>query len=275
MQRVLPRQVIDFLDHTFPDFSTNEAPLSGSEPLGRADHYEIDAILSLVSEIAPELIVLEWEDYVEFTVALHMLSDLRGQTHFTGAPSFGQINPFALLRRVLEKCPNEVPRPSTVELAFISPPSVREALRLDMSEAGEAFANGEWKAATVLAGAVMEALLLWALEKKNEADLAKALNTPTPPITVRTPKGVPTSPIKSTLVWGDLTLYLRVAKELKLITEETFNVAHGAKDFRNLIHPGRIKREERACSRGTAFVVLGAVDLVADDLAKKFPRRKK
>jgi hypothetical protein len=48
---------------------------------------------------------------------------------------------------------------------FLNDPDLAEALRADIATASSALRNGEWKAATVLSGSVIEALLLWALQK--------------------------------------------------------------------------------------------------------------
>jgi len=54
-------------------------------------------------------------------------------------------------------------------LTFIGDEELRESLVLDYNEVNQALHNGEWKAATVLAGAVAEALLLWALQTRATA----------------------------------------------------------------------------------------------------------
>jgi hypothetical protein len=65
-----------------------------------------------------------------------------------------------LIRRALAACPDESPAPETRELAFIEDTELRDGLRLDISAINRALSNSEWKAATVLAGSVVEALLL-------------------------------------------------------------------------------------------------------------------
>jgi hypothetical protein len=107
---------------------------------------------------------------------------------------------------------------------------------LDISTATSAFHNGEWKAATVLAGTAAEALLLWAIES------SPALATLT-----NKPKGPPDE-------WG-LGKYIAVATALSLIEDTTSQQATLAQNFRNLIHPGRSKRLGEICDRATALTV--------------------
>ena len=62
--------------------------------------------------------------------------------------------------RALAQCPDQYPpSPTTTELMFITDDALRNSIRGDIGAAERAFANFEWKAATVLAGAAIEALL--------------------------------------------------------------------------------------------------------------------
>jgi len=54
---------------------------------------------------------------------------------------------------------------------------LRTDLRCDIGAIDRALSNGEWKAATVLAGSVIEALLLWALQQRLPADITTAVTT--------------------------------------------------------------------------------------------------
>src|SRR5205823_11613362 len=92
-----------------------------------------------------------------------------------GLPGFGDVDVVVLLRRALIKCPDQAPAPGTAELAFIPDQEMSESLRLDMSAATTDFASGEWKGATVLSGSVLEALLLWALRKRHNRTLQRAV----------------------------------------------------------------------------------------------------
>ena len=73
-------------------------------------------------------------------------------------------NVLVLIREALAKCPDQAPSPyTTTALAFITDNDLRDSVQLDISTATSALHNGEWKAATVLAGAASEALLLLAI----------------------------------------------------------------------------------------------------------------
>jgi ribosomal protein L30E len=141
----------------------------------------------------------------------------------------------------------------------------RQSLRIDISNATRALANAEWKAATVLAGSVVEALLLWALLQR-PTDIPKA-------IAALLKKGTlgkdPGTNLESES-WV-LHVYIEVAAELNVIKTDTATQARLAKNFRNLIHPGRTLRLGQVCNRGTALSALAAVEHVVGDLTPKTP----
>ena len=67
---------------------------------------------------------------------------------------------------------------ATTGLALIEDLPLRESIRADIAFADQAFGGGEWKAATVLAGAAAEALLLWAITDKKIKAKVKAAARP-------------------------------------------------------------------------------------------------
>jgi hypothetical protein len=57
-----------------------------------------------------------------------------------------------------------------------------------------------------------------------------------------------------------------VAESLEIIDEDTRVSASLAKDFRNLIHPGKSIRQQQQCDRGTAFRAVGALAHIVRDV---------
>lgn len=171
----------------------------------------------------------------------------------------GGWNAISLVRLALKECPDSVPRPSTAEFPFITDPQLRESLRMDLSEADDALANGDHKSGTVLAGALVEALLLWAIEQKPAPERITAL---------KKLKGASVigSKLDADPKHWQIHEYTEIALELGLIKKETAAQCRIAKGFRNLIHPGRAQRLGQACNRGTALSAIAAVELVAVDL---------
>ena len=119
--------------------------------------------------------------------------------------------------------------------------------------------NGEWKAATVLAGSAIEALLLWALGQRPTADIAKAT-------TALLASGEISRQPDSNLERWDLHEYNEFAFNLRLLENDTYIKINLAREYRNLIHPGRAQRLGQICDRGTALSCVAALEHVVRDL---------
>jgi hypothetical protein len=169
------------------------------------------------------------------------------------------------VRRLLANCRNEPPAAEgSNELAFIDEEEWRNTLRSDLGAVEAALHNHEWKAATVLGGSLVEALLLWAVGRHSAEERKEAIAcTPAP-------FGKPPDP-SSPESW-DLIHYVEVARALTEISENTATQARLAKDFRNLIHPGRERRQRMRANRGTALSVAAAVEQVIGDLSARHRR---
>jgi hypothetical protein len=57
---------------------------------------------------------------------------------------------YPTLRRIMKKCPDEAPSPTTSSLPFVTSVDLRDSIRLDISSAFVGLHSGEWKTATVL-----------------------------------------------------------------------------------------------------------------------------
>ena len=185
-----------------------------------------------------------------------------GDSAFVRVPGLSELHPISLTRRYLAKCPDQAPSPATAALQFVPDATLRESIRLDISAANRDLAQGEWNGATILAGAALEALLLWALQAHNRqhaGSVAAAVGA----LVTANKMARPREPDPET--W-DLQHYIPVTAHLDLITGDTATQAMLAKNFRNLIHPGRAIRLGQKCDRATALGTLAAVEAVARDL---------
>ena len=61
---------------------------------------------------------------------------------------------------------------------------------------------------------------------------------------------------------------IEVAAELRLIKDGTVTQARLAKEYRNLIHPGRENRLQQCCDRPEALSAVSAVEHVIRDLQR-------
>jgi len=204
--------------------------------------------------------------YAEFTAGLAAVRNAlqiwpaRGDVFsLRNVAGFGNLNPVTLVRRALARCPDEAPAPQAAELAFIMDVELRQALRIDISEAYRAYAEGSWKAATVVAGSVVEALLLWALRQRPSADVTTAVNALLVAGTLNQTPG-------PELEKWNLHEYIEVSHQLDIITVETAAQCRLTKDYRNLIHPGRAARLGLDCDRATSLSALAGLEHAIRDL---------
>jgi hypothetical protein len=260
MSRVVPSQIVSLIDEIFPHTKNNadfylDRPQAGS----------CTTIVELTEQLPPELLHLPSEQYSEFRLAINAiivaLEQWKHRTHRLGkVKGLSESNPVITIRKILAQCPDEFPSKDTAELKFIKDNDLRSNLRLDLSATNQALFNGEWKAATVLAGSVIEALLLWRLNQfeEEERNTARA-SLVAEGILRRDPGG--------NLDKWELHPFIEVAAKLEVIEEDTAQLARLAKGFRNLIHPGREQRLGQKCNRGTALSAVAAVEFVVEDLS--------
>jgi hypothetical protein len=254
----MPSQVVQTIDHLFEHAKRN---VPGAQ-IGYSNCHELLGILKLIERIPDELVYLPPNQYSDFVLATSTLEQ-QIQT-WTSVSSNGLTklvngyDPITVIRRTLELCRDEYLPTESAELAYITDPELRESFLRDITAADRALNNAEYKAATVLAGATIEALLHWRLQQSppttNEIDIAKQKLTPTPP---------------SDIDRWTLHNYIEVAAKLKILKPDTASAARLAQNFRNLIHPGRAKRLSQTCDRATAHSAIGALEHVIRDLADR------
>jgi hypothetical protein len=260
MSRAVPSQVCSLIRKIFPTLAKEMAEKC-QQQIRRAS--DIRAVLELLGRIPDELIRLSADDAVVFWANAFALRNawedrVKANGHhnvFDKPLSEADHTLLFEIERLLAKCPDEASAAQTTGLEFLPDAPFRESLRTDISAANSALMDHEYKAATVLAGSVVEALLLWGLDKVGESSVRA------------TARGVP----KTTLNEWHLGDMIDPAYACQLISNDTKIQTKLAQNFRNLIHPGRQARLKEICDRGTAHGALAAVERVATDLAKKFP----
>jgi hypothetical protein len=241
MAAYVPSQVCEFLDERVPAAGRGESFYLEPSYAGVLSH-----LLTMIDGISPHLLTLTGKAAAEFgesTEAIRTtLSVWRSGVHSVSLnPLVGKDgkNPLTFIRKHLGSLADEGASNELENLQFIAEEDLRRALATDIHSMNAALDRGAWKAATVLAGSVTEALLLDALLKREpEAKTAgSGLKTPT-------------GSDLSSWTMHQLTL---VADALKIVHTDTVAQCLLAKNFRNLIHPGRSIRLGQFCDRGTAF----------------------
>jgi hypothetical protein len=212
MPRTVPSQVVALIDQNFPNI---KSPVFG---VNHSTVAVLTAITRLTDAIPTELLTISGEDYSDLVCGVEAIrnSVVFWQQKGEGGienPGIRGKNALSLIREALTKCPDQSPSPATEELVFIPDNALRDSIRQDISTATSALHNGEWKAATVLAGAAAEALLLWAVT--NAASLTNF---------AQKPKGSPKD-------WG-LGNLIAAANALTLIKPNTSQQTTLAQNFR-------------------------------------------
>jgi hypothetical protein len=172
-----------------------------------------------------------------------------------------------IVRTALSKCRDEAVSTSGAKWGFLDDPALETTLLNDLSSVERALANGEWKAATVISGSIIEALLLWAVNQhqpKIENAIQAALSE----------KKLLDRPHKNPDKW-DLHELTEVAYQLNEILEDTVCIVRPSRHFRNVIHPGKVRRTGIECDAGMAHTTYGAVCNVARDLSTRPWRTKR
>jgi len=261
MPRVVPSQVREFIE-SIPSQLTSEIARMNS--IGAAN---LSAILDLVDQIPDELLTMDKETYGSLIRAKATIREILST--WTSNRNAGQSlqyfdlsrrqHPLVLIHDALAKCPDESPAPGTSELSFIADPALRTNLRNDVGAIDRALSNGEWKAATVLSGSAIEALLLLALQLRPPTDITAATAA------LRKSGELTRQPDANLERW-DLHEFTEVTANLGIIKTDTATETRLAREFRNLIHPGRAQRLGQICDRGTALSSVAALDHVVRDL---------
>jgi hypothetical protein len=273
MPRVVPSQVVGIIEKVFPHVVKSPTTADG---IGGDYAATLQAIANLAKNIPDELITLGGEDYVDYVAALGAIDQTllrwlhRGPTDTLSTPWRRGLSTIALLHFALKKCPDEAAALTTAELNFIQDVDLQASIRRDISAANRDLVNGSWKGATVLAAGASEALLLWALQHK-QTSRAGAARTP-PSDVASAGARCAASRILGAVPPPDpehwiMHQYIEVTLQLDLIHGDTAAQLRLAKDFRNLIHPGRALRLATTCDRGTALAAIAGVELVVRDLS--------
>jgi hypothetical protein len=244
MPRVLPSQVITAIDTLFGP-RRNELD-------GRAVTHnfrsEVYALLELLDEVPGELIDLNAQDYLELSRCRAVLATALPAWNLgdiAPAKPIGGKDAVERIRRLMMLCHDQLP-PAEPELPFIADDDVRLGIEDRIHAAWTDFGANEWFGATVLAGAALEALLLWALKRPSVVILSK-------------------TPLDELL----LVALIDEAHKAGVISEGARQQASLAKDARNLIHPGKASRLGQSCNKATALTALAGVYRVIGELTAK------
>jgi hypothetical protein len=261
MPRVVPSQVVAFINTLWPS--------SGDlNNLQRGQAGQLSGLVNLIDQIPGALLVMDGATYASFVCGRAHISQKLvtwasdpNRGHELGVmPGLTPKNAVIEIRDALAKCRDESFGSATSKLSFIVDREFRTNLLIDINAIDRALSNSEWKAATVLAGSAIEALLLWALGQRPTTDIA-------PATTALLASGGLSRQLDSNLERWDLHEFNEVAFNLGILKNDTHIKTDLAREYRNLIHPGRSQRLGQSCDRGTALSCVAALEHVVRDLS--------
>jgi hypothetical protein len=129
---------------------------------------------------------------------------------------------------------------------FITVQEFRESLESDYVEMRGCAQAQAWKSVQVLAGSIVESLLIDYLAATRQRE----------------------QPGKDPLKL-DLGEAISICRGEKVLSDRTADLCSVIRSYRNLIHPGRLIRlGEQAPNEGSATIALALVDLITDELAR-------
>jgi hypothetical protein len=275
MPRITPALVAVFIEESFPELRDRGA-------IGTVDQGALQTIGILVSMLdrldQAVLAGLSHEQYRDTVIATEHLRTTvnrwqypqpagRGQYAIVPFLPLGNRHPVIVLRDIMRAAPEEPIAAVQPRLAFLHDPALQESIATDLASAESAMADGRYKNACVMSGAAIEALLLWAVQRRTQAEHQAAFGRAQ---TRRAREGrQPLDAINADPRRWVLEQYIEVARELPVLSAAAANASMLAKDFRNLIHPGRAERLQQRASQGSAAQGLAAAVLTSEDLAER------
>ena len=277
MRRTLPKDVVRTIESTFSwtrgDWRkevTNRENARGIAPV------TMPGILEMIDRIPEDLMVFDSATDSLFTMALAALrANVAGAStseigfQWPAFPLPGRTEHedcLVMVKNILAGCPEDVPSSATEGMTFISDAELRQSLLVDLGSAERLLNTGEWKACTVLSGSIIEALLLWVLQRHSAPEIAAAIAS------VDASKQIHRSAPPDNLTDGAWRFhdYIHVAAELQEIQNPLYSRCVDAKDYRNLIHPAVAERRNAACDRGTSHITIGTVYALIKKLEQSY-----
>jgi hypothetical protein len=237
--RVLPSEVAAAIDGLFGPRSSD----IDDHRVGPQFQADVSTIISLLDQVPTELIDFGIIHYTELMKCRAVLVAAMGYWERGAQLSAAAVNgkdPVERIKRLMLLCHDELPPPEP-ELPFIDDELRRVGIENQIAAAWASFSSRTWLGATTFAGAAMEAVLLWALQR----------STPDKTFTKTT-----------------LSELINAAAATKLISGETATIARAARDARNLIHPGKVAQTGVSCSKASSLTAMAGLYRVIDDLAR-------
>lgn len=129
---------------------------------------------------------------------------------------------------------------------FVSDEDFRKSLESDYEEMEKCIEHGANKAVLVLAGSIIEAILCDYLIEIRYGDLSE-----------------------NNILQMGLGNLIRTCKEENIISEKAYDLSSVIKNYRNIIHPGRLKRLKESVDEHDSNVAKSLVNIIMKDISEK------
>ncbi len=134
-------------------------------------------------------------------------------------------------------------------LDFIADDSFRQSIDDDFREMEAAKASGAWKSAVVIAGSIIEAILVDHLLTSGYAGKTE-----------------------EQILKLEMGAIIEICKNTQALSSRVVSLSTVIKDYRNLIHPGRSKRLKETVDEEAANIATSLARMVAREIAEKQQR---
>lgn len=159
----------------------------------------------------------------------------------------------------LRRKQSELPPTEARDFDFVSDLALRKILTDDFIETQRAFAVSAFKASAILAGGLIEGMLLDTLRKPEIVKRDKYQSA-----VAKFPK------VEDEINWDKVGLshLLAAARDLDLIDDAAGRMAEGARDFRDTVHPNAELRQKIRAKLEEAELLLALVKLIYRQLSE-------
>ena len=127
---------------------------------------------------------------------------------------------------------------------FITDDDFRSVLENDYQEMQRCFKSEAWKAVHVLAGSIIEAILIDSLVSEGHMKKEEALK-------------------------ADLGTIIGAAEKKKIISSKVSHLSSVLKEYRNLIHPGNSVRNKESPDDNGSRIALSLIDMILDEVSNQ------
>ena len=262
MPRIVPSQVCQYIS-TIP---AQESP-NGLMRMNSIGAAPLSSVLQLSEGIPDELLTMDSHTYGLFVTAKEQIRetlktwrDNRSANQALFGFDLPKLrNPLFIIRDALVNCPDESPSPSTSELNFISDPDLKMGLRNDIGSVNRAPIKRRMEGRDSSGWRRYRSVAVVALQRRDPTAVATAATG------LMSSGRFRNQPSQDLERWN-LFEFIEVSANLGVIKPDTAIQTTLAREFRNLIHPGRAQRLGQKCDRATALSAVAGVEHVVRDL---------